>query len=171
VPPVRRLQLAAALCAAGGVLSAAGVLVAAGHLAAGLALGTAILAAGLGLLHALWPRFDLLGGSVRRGPRGSRVVALTFDDGPAEDTPAILAALEASRVRATFFVLGEAARRRPELLRAAASAGHEVALHGDTHARLAFAGPGRIAQELDRCAAAIRAAGVESAPLFRAPHG
>lgn len=98
-------------------------------------------------------------------------MALTFDDGPSDDTPAVLAALETAGARATFFVLGEKARARPDLVRAIAARGHVVALHGDSHAKLLAAGPRRVAEELDRCAAAIRAAGVEPAPLFRAPHG
>jgi len=171
VPAGKRLQLGLALAAAAGLLGAAAALVGAGHAAAGLTLGGATVGVGLALLQALWPRLDLGGRSLRRGPPIGRTVALTFDDGPGDDTPAVLEALAAAGVRATFFVLGEAARRRPELVRAAAAGGHEVALHGDTHARLAFAGPRRIARELDRCAEAIRAAGVEPAPLFRAPHG
>lgn len=139
--------------------------------------GIALLVAGagaalaLGLLHAFWPAFDLGGGSLRRGPRGERVVALTFDDGPSEDTPAVLDGLDRAGVRATFFVLGEAAERRPDLVREIARRGHVVALHGHTHRRLLAAGPRVVALELDRCAAAIRRAGVEPAPWFRAPHG
>jgi peptidoglycan/xylan/chitin deacetylase (PgdA/CDA1 family) len=49
-------------------------------------------------------------------------VALTFDDGPdPRGTPAVLEALAAAGVRATFFVLGERAERAPELL---ATLGH-----------------------------------------------
>ena len=124
----------------------------------------------LALLHAFWPAFDLAGLTLRRG-RGARLVALTFDDGPSDDTPAVLDALERARVAATFFVLGQAAERRPDLVREISRRGHAVALHGHTHARLVLAGPARVAEELDRCRDAIRSAGVEPAPWFRAPHG
>ncbi len=136
-----------------------------------LLLAAAGAAVALGLLHAFWPAFDLAGRTLRRGPRGARRVALTFDDGPSEDTPAVLDGLERAGVRATFFVLGEAAERRPDLVREIARRGHAVALHGHTHRRLLLAGPRTVARELDRCAAAIRRAGVEPAPWFRAPHG
>jgi peptidoglycan/xylan/chitin deacetylase (PgdA/CDA1 family)/uncharacterized membrane protein YbhN (UPF0104 family) len=170
--PARKVALVAAAVAAALLPVAAGLRwAAAGALAPGLALAALALAAGLGVLHVFWPRFDLGAGSVRRGPRGDRRVALTFDDGPSEDTPAVLDALAAAGARATFFVLGAAAERRPELVREIARRGHEVALHGHTHARLAVAGPSRIAGELDRGRAAVRAAGVEPAPWFRAPHG
>ncbi len=47
----------------------------------------------------------------------------------------ILALLEGSGSRATFFVLGWVARRSPALVRRIADAGHEVACHGDAHRR------------------------------------
>jgi peptidoglycan/xylan/chitin deacetylase (PgdA/CDA1 family)/uncharacterized membrane protein YbhN (UPF0104 family) len=171
MPARKRAALLLAVAAGAALLALGAALCARGHRVAGLAVAAGTLAAALAALQALWPRFDLGGRSVRRGPRHGRRVALTFDDGPGEDTPAVLRALAGAGVPATFFVLGAAARRRPELVRAVAAAGHEVALHGDRHRRLAFAGPARIARELDACAAAIRTAGVEPAPLFRAPHG
>jgi peptidoglycan/xylan/chitin deacetylase (PgdA/CDA1 family) len=171
MPPAKRAALAAALLAPVALLGAAGVLLRVGHAGAALALAAGTAAATLAALHAFWPRFDPLGRSLRRGPRRGRAVALTFDDGPSDDTPAVLEALEQAGVRATFFVLGTAARRRPELLREVARRGHLVALHGDTHVKLHLAGPARVARELDRCAAALREAGVVASPLFRAPHG
>lgn len=52
----------------------------------------------------------------------------------AEDSTNRLLDLFASKqVRATFFVLGWVAQRRPELIRRIHAAGHEVACHGLTH--------------------------------------
>jgi uncharacterized membrane protein YbhN (UPF0104 family) len=68
-------------------------------------------------------------------------------------------------------VLGRAAEERPDLVREIARRGHEVALHGHSHARLVLAGPRRIAAEIDQGRDAVLRAGVEPAPLFRAPHG
>jgi polysaccharide deacetylase family protein (PEP-CTERM system associated) len=48
-------------------------------------------------------------------------------------TDELLAVLNAANVRATFFVLGWLARRRPGLVRRIAAAGHEVASHGYWH--------------------------------------
>jgi peptidoglycan/xylan/chitin deacetylase (PgdA/CDA1 family) len=70
---------------------------------------------------------------VRRGSRKRPRVALTFDDGPDEHTPRYLDALDRLGVRATFFVLGAACVRHPQLLRAIVARGHEVASHGYTH--------------------------------------
>jgi polysaccharide deacetylase family protein (PEP-CTERM system associated) len=49
------------------------------------------------------------------------------------NTMRMLEILEAHRVRATFFVLGWVAERRPTIVRAIAGAGHEVASHGYGH--------------------------------------
>jgi len=46
----------------------------------------------------------LLAPSVWRGPRTRRAIALTFDDGPSESTPYLLALLAKHRAKATFFV-------------------------------------------------------------------
>jgi len=50
----------------------------------------------------------------------------TFDDGPAADTPAVLAALAAYNALATFFVVGGRVQLLPELLQAALDAGAPV---------------------------------------------
>ena len=66
-----------------------------------------------------------------------RVVALTFDDGPTRGvTDRVLDVLEREHVRATFFVVGRAARREPALLRRMAADGDEIENHSDTHAHL-----------------------------------
>jgi polysaccharide deacetylase family protein (PEP-CTERM system associated) len=49
------------------------------------------------------------------------------------NTMRMLEILDASNVRATFFVLGWVAERRPRLVRTIAEAGHEVACHGHGH--------------------------------------
>jgi peptidoglycan/xylan/chitin deacetylase (PgdA/CDA1 family) len=69
-------------------------------------------------------------------------VALTFDDGPdRRGTPAILARLAELGWRATFFLVGEQARRNPGLVRELVAAGHELGLHGDEHRLLLARGP------------------------------
>jgi peptidoglycan/xylan/chitin deacetylase (PgdA/CDA1 family)/uncharacterized membrane protein YbhN (UPF0104 family) len=171
VPVGKRVAVLAAVAAAAALVAGGVAWVARGATGPGVAVAAGAVALGLLVLDALWPPFDLAGESLRRGDRRARRVALTFDDGPSVDTPAVLDALERAGARATFFVLGAAAAARPDLVREIARRGHEVALHGDTHAKLLLAGPGRVAREIDRGREAIRAAGVEPAPLFRAPHG
>jgi peptidoglycan/xylan/chitin deacetylase (PgdA/CDA1 family) len=59
---------------------------------------------------------------------------LTFDDGPDPDaTPAVLDALEAEGIAATFFVVGEQLLRHRDLGRRLVERGHEIALHCFAH--------------------------------------
>jgi peptidoglycan-N-acetylglucosamine deacetylase len=51
----------------------------------------------------------------------------------ARQTEALLKLLDELHARATFFVLGMAARAHPDLLRPIVEAGHEIACHGDAH--------------------------------------
>jgi peptidoglycan/xylan/chitin deacetylase (PgdA/CDA1 family) len=63
-----------------------------------------------------------------------KVVCLTFDDGPSQKTtPKVLAILRKYNVPATFFVLGQCAKRSPELLKAIVDNGHTLANHSYFH--------------------------------------
>jgi chitooligosaccharide deacetylase len=74
------------------------------------------------------------GGATTRVDFSQRQVALTFDDGPdPTTTPMVLDVLERHRVRATFFCLGGSASSHPDLVRAIAARGHELASHGWDH--------------------------------------
>jgi peptidoglycan-N-acetylglucosamine deacetylase len=100
------------------------------------------------------------------------VVALTFDDGPSQETtPRVLDALRSADARATFFVLGKHAERHPELVERMVREGHEVASHGYSHGLLVFASPGEITDELLRTQRLLEEAGAPPVRLFRAPHG
>jgi peptidoglycan/xylan/chitin deacetylase (PgdA/CDA1 family) len=105
-------------------------------------------------------------------PGGDSGVALTFDDGPDPDgTPRILDRLAERGVRATFFVIGEAARRYPELVRRIAAEGHALGNHTYTHARCTELTPEELAEELAQTDEALREiCGMEVA-LFRPPWG
>lgn len=62
------------------------------------------------------------------------LVALSYDDGPdPRDTPALLEVLARHQVTATFSWLGERVEARPDLVRAAAAAGHHLMIHGYRH--------------------------------------
>ncbi|MCL2746283.1 MAG: polysaccharide deacetylase family protein [Coriobacteriia bacterium] len=65
---------------------------------------------------------------------GSRLAALTFDDGPhPEFTPALLEVLAEEGVKATFFVLGSQVTRHPEIARQIVEDGHQIANHSYSH--------------------------------------
>lgn len=169
--PARKRLLAAAVVATGlALILASALLLAAGHRPAGLVLGAVTAALALLACDALLVSVDFFGSSLRRGA-GPSSFALTFDDGPGPDTPAVLDALARAGARATFFVLGARAEERPELVREIARRGHVVALHGFSHRKLALASPGAISEEIDRGRRAVEGCGVQAAPYFRAPHG
>ena len=63
-------------------------------------------------------------------------------------TEALLAALEKNGARGTFFVLGWVAKHRPEVVRAIASAGHEIASHGFSHQRVTSLTPEAFREEV-----------------------
>jgi peptidoglycan-N-acetylglucosamine deacetylase len=128
--------------------------------------------AALGALIAFsfTPGFDLPWRAIRRVP-GVRRVAITFDDGPHPDTtPALLAVLRHARVRATFFLVGEAVDRWPELVRQIAADGHAVGNHTQRHRLLTFRTAAQIAEEVAACQRALARVDVD-ARLFRPPHG
>ena len=68
---------------------------------------------------------------------GRKLVALTFDDGPSSVTTGrLLDILKAKGVKATFFVVGNMARKAPELVRREEAEGHEVGSHSVAHQNL-----------------------------------
>jgi peptidoglycan-N-acetylglucosamine deacetylase len=100
------------------------------------------------------------------------IVRLTFDDGPVRaNTPRVLDVLRKFRVKATFFVIGERARRHPRLVKREYREGHSVQNHTYTHPDLITLGNAEIRRELRATNRAIRAAGVPRPYRFRPPHG
>jgi peptidoglycan/xylan/chitin deacetylase (PgdA/CDA1 family) len=67
-------------------------------------------------------------------PLEDKEVVITLDDGPiAPYTGKILDILASQCVRATYFLVGEMARARPELVRRAYREGHTIGTHSMTH--------------------------------------
>lgn len=84
--------------------------------------------------YAISPSLVRAPGTYYMAHTQEKVVALTFDDGPDPiDTPAILDILSKKHVRATFFVLGDAAQSYPNLLKRLKNEGHEIGNHSYSH--------------------------------------
>ena len=63
-------------------------------------------------------------------PNQTQMVGLTFDDGPHPVfTPQVLDILKSHDAKATFFLIGERARRYPELVARIKAEGHEIGNH------------------------------------------
>ena len=98
------------------------------------------------------------------------VAALTFDDGPHPVyTPRVLNILEKHGARATFFMVGEAASRYPEIVRMVARAGHVIGNHSWNHPDLpSIRSRLRRLKQMWACA---RATAPYCKRLFRPPYG
>src|SRR5687767_5577558 len=88
----------------------------------------------------------------------SGIVRLTFDDGPVRaNTPRVLDVLSKYKVKATFFVIGQRARRYPRLVKREYREGHSVQNHTYTHTELTTLGNAEIRREFRATDRAIRA--------------
>ncbi len=103
---------------------------------------------------------------------GSKLVALTFDDGPSTaTTPRLLDILQQKQVHVTFFVLGDLARRSPGIVHREQAEGHEVGSHTMYHnqlTKLSFADVRGEAAEMDRIFTEILG---QVSPFTRPPYG
>jgi peptidoglycan-N-acetylglucosamine deacetylase len=104
--------------------------------------------------------------------RGTKQIALTYDDGPNDPhTLRLLEVLAKHQVRATFFLIGRYVQQRPDIAREVAQAGHAIGNHTFTHPLLTFRSASEIRQELSECNAALRDTLGHDANLFRPPFG
>lgn len=105
-------------------------------------------------------------GVVWRVEPSSKVVYLTFDDGPIpECTPQVLDILAQYGVKASFFMVGENAERYPDLLARVRAEGHAIGNHTYHHMH----GCQETAEYY--VADAQHGAEVLKTSLFRPPHG
>lgn len=116
------------------------------------------------------PKDEIL---VRRTARpGSKLVALTFDDGPwPKWTAEVLRVLDENDVPATFFVLGRQVKRYPEMTELIAEQGHLLGSHSQTHKRFSSVKPERVRREILLSRQTIRDASGVNTPWLRPPYG
>lgn len=96
-------------------------------------------------------------------------LALTFDDGPSPWTGEVLDLLREHGARATFFLIGQRVRERPEDARRILAEGHEVGSHTMTHPRLTEVDEDEARKEIQGGARAVAEVLGERPHLFRAP--
>jgi len=106
-------------------------------------------------------------------PTASKVVALTYDDGPnLVYTRKILDILDRYHVKATFFMVGKNMDEYPDIVRDVVSRGHVVGNHTYTHPHdIDLDTQGQMIRELDRCEQVIERLTGSRAHLFRPPRG
>lgn len=115
-----------------------------------------------------------MNGIVTHGPRTQPRVALTFDDGPdVTYTPQILDILAREGVPATFYIIGERADIRPELIGRMTAEGHEVGNHAyeEKHLDLRQLRPEAVLRTLSRTHDTITRLTGSIPRTFRPPFG
>ena len=132
---------------------------------------TAAAAASAGY-QSMAPTGQWYGCTFAGGMRGSKQIALTYDDGPNDPhTMKLLDVLAKHGVRATFFMIGHYVQQRPDIARAVAQAGHFVGNHTFTHPLLIFKSAEQTRTELVKWRSALQDAIGEHSNLFRPPFG
>ncbi|MBR8356814.1 polysaccharide deacetylase family protein [Burkholderia vietnamiensis] len=122
----------------------------------------------------LWPRSALLGPNWTRLPADAgRRIALTIDDGPdPEVTPRVLDLLERHDARATFFCIGDLARRHPRWIEAIVARGHAVENHSQRHRHtFSLTGPAALRREIAAAQQTLTELTGTRPQFFRAPAG
>jgi peptidoglycan/xylan/chitin deacetylase (PgdA/CDA1 family) len=122
--------------------------------------------------QSMWPTSQVYGRTFIGLDRGSRYLALTYDDGPNDPwTLRLLEVLDRHSVKATFFLLGRFVRQKPEIVRELASAGHVIGNHSWDHPRLIFVSNAELRRQVEQTQSAIFDACGVSPRLFRPPYG
>src|SRR5499427_956805 len=89
--------------------------------------------------------------------RGTKQLALTYDDGPNDPhTFRLLEVLAKHNVHATFFLIGRFVQQRPDIAREIVKAGHVVGNHTFTHPLLTLKSAAEVRKELTDCRAALQ---------------
>jgi peptidoglycan/xylan/chitin deacetylase (PgdA/CDA1 family) len=115
-----------------------------------------------------FPRFlrPLFGKLTWRVKTDSKLIYLTFDDGPVpEVTPQVLDILDEYGWKATFFCVGDNVRKYPEVYQEVLRRGHRVGNHSFNHIR------GYRYSVEDYVANVQKASAYIESRLFRPPHG
>ena len=125
------------------------------------------------LYPTLRPNVQWLGPVITRFETDRKELWLTIDDGPSDDTRAVLDLFDRHDVKATFFVKGTLVEQHAELAREMLQRGHTLANHSMTHPQAVFwcLPPGRVASEIDGCSRALASVTGEAPRWFRAPVG
>lgn len=112
--------------------------------------GTAVALGLAGGYYAAYSiRSQILGKTIWRGKTDSEAIALTFDDGPSEDTESILNVLREYDVKATFFMVGSQVERLPDVARRVVREGHQIGNHSLSHSIYLYQAPSATRRELE----------------------
>ena len=101
----------------------------------------------------------------------AKFVSLTFDDGPSIYTNQILAILDDYHIKATFFVVGEAIIKYPDIIKQIKAENHVIGNHTWNHPSIIDLTPAELSDQISQTNLAIKNILGEEPTLFRAPYG
>jgi peptidoglycan/xylan/chitin deacetylase (PgdA/CDA1 family) len=120
----------------------------------------------------MWPTSQVYGQTFIGLEARSRLLALTYDDGPNDPyTGQLLDVLDRHQVKATFFLIGRFVQERPDIARAMVDAGHAIGNHTWDHPNLVFSSSAQVRRQLEQTQKAIFDATGIQPKLFRPPFG
>lgn len=125
-------------------------------------------------MHWIWTAVSFLTvNAVRvRMARRTQKIYLTFDDGPhPEHTPALLDLLKQHDAKATFFLIGTAAQRHPQIVRRMLDEGHTIGNHSMTHPRMPELSAREQLEDISRADAVLATFNGRARQMFRPPNG
>lgn len=118
-------------------------------------------------------RFNFFVKSYSKNPKiQERKIAISFDDGPSEITPAILKILREYEAKAGFFCIGKNIETFPETFNQVIAEGHLVGNHTYSHTRkMGALGVKKLVWEIEECNRIALEVGQVNMKLFRPPFG
>lgn len=102
------------------------------------------------------------------GSRKENKIALTFDDGPSEETKKILDILKKHNSKATFFIWGQRIPGNEGVIKRIIKEGNDVGNHSYKHQRLKFKPREEIKKDLEKCDEELKKLDIKT-NLFRPP--
>ena len=99
------------------------------------------------------------------------MLALTFDDGPSDQTDRILKVLMQYDARATFFVIGNKLEEYADVLKRTAASGNEIACHTWSHPNLVKTSAAKIRTQITRTTELIKELTGVEVTCMRPPYG
>jgi len=108
-------------------------------------------------------------GTVTRVKTNRPLIALTFDDGPhPEYTPRLLDILDRHHAKATFFIVGNSAKKYPRIVDDMLAGEHELGCHSWRHVSFPTLSRAERVDEIHKCETLLNG---RLTKLFRPPYG
>lgn len=123
----------------------------------------------IGVVHI---QFNYFVKSYNKGEKGSKRIALSFDDGPVATTGDVLDILSRAKVPAAFFCIGKRAATNTEMLKRIDAEGHIVGNHSYEHGFMFdWQSSAKMAEDMNRANTTIAQVIGKEPLLFRPPYG